>query len=231
MRLQGNTTVFGSLHLAMFAAETGMMLGKLLTWLSFGCAVLLALCPSIADAGGPVVVITDKGYQVMTVGADGNAVLAPAQVVDLRGTSPTPTPPPTGTLSPTATRVKDLAAAVNDPEGAQALAVVYREVGRAAAGGKMTREQVMTALRMASDDVLNATKTSAKWAAWRASVSTMITESEVAGPVDYSAFCVEVAKGLEASSPQGALTPELLQLIIELVLKIISLFTGGGGGV
>lgn len=193
--------------------------------------LVVAMClPALA---GGTLVLTDAGYQVMTAGPNG-AVLGPVtpvdQVVDLRtGAKPNPPDTPTGDLSPTAQRVKDLATAVGDPEGAQALAIVYREVGKAAAGGKLSREQVMSALRQASDDVLNATKTKDKWTGWRASVSTLITEKETQGPVDYSAFCLDVAKGLEASSPQGALTPELLQMIIQLVLAIIQIFTGGGG--
>ena len=196
------------------------------------CAVLL-LSMSVL-AAGPTLVITDSGYQVMSVGAGGKAVLQDVgQVVDLRGNAPGPGPtPPPDTADPIAAQVKGWASEVGDPTGAQALAIAYREVGKVAAG--QSRENVMTALRMASDAVLSKTGSAEKWKPWRTKVSGLIDAEEAKGPVNWATFCESVAKGLEASAPSPALDPVMIKLIIDAILQIIALIfnlTGGGGGV
>lgn len=192
-------------------------------------SLLLVLVMSATGfAAGPVLVITDAGYQTMTSGPTG-AVLSPltpiGSVIDLRSGAPGPGPvPPDVTTDPIATQVKAWAAEVNDPTSAQALALVYREVGKAAAG--QSREKVQGALRQASDSVLAATGGTAKWAVWRTKVGGLIDAEEAKGPVDYPKFCESVAKGLDTGA---ALDPALLQLIVQLILQIVQLFLGGGG--
>ena len=189
---------------------------------------LLVLATSVS-AAGPVLVITDAGYQTMTVGPAG-ASLSPVtpvgSVMDLRTGAPKPpdvTPPDVST-DPIATQVKAWSAEVNDPTSAQALAAVYREVGKASAG--QPRDKVMGALRQATDSVLSVTGGTAKWAVWRVKVGGLIDAEEAKGPVDYPKFCASVASGLDTGT---ALDPALLQLIINLILQIIQLFMGGGG--
>ena len=108
------------------------------------CA-LLVLCMA-ASGAGPVLVITDGGYQIMSVGSDGKAVLtAVGSVVDMRGTpGPGPTPPDV-TTDPIASQVKGWSDAVGDPTTRQALAEVYKRVGESSAG--QPREKVLAALR------------------------------------------------------------------------------------
>lgn len=196
--------------------------------------VLLALC-SGAVAAGPTLVITDRGYQVMALGADGKAVLQDVgQVVDLRGSpGPSPGPGPLPPVSdPIALQVSGWAKDVGDPTSAQALVIAYREVGKVSAG--QSRDKVVQALRMATDSVLTSTGGAEKWKPWRGKVSALIDAEEAKGPISWPTLCESIAKGLEASAPAPALDPALLQLIVNAVLQIIQLIfnlTGGGGGI
>jgi hypothetical protein len=187
------------------------------------CA-LLVLCMA-ASGAGPVLVITDGGYQIMSVGSDGKAVLtAVGSVVDMRGTpGPGPTPPDV-TTDPIAVQVKGWSDAVGDPTTRQALAEVYKRVGESSAG--QPREKVLAALRQATDGVLGATGGTVKWAPWRDNVSKLIDAEEAKGPIDWVKFCASVSKGLDTGT---ALDPVLLQLIINLIMQIIQMFFGGGG--
>lgn len=193
----------------------------------------VVLWTAVAGAGPTALVLTDAGYQVMTVGDDGKAVLSPVtpvnQVVDLRTgkTPPGPVPPPDVTTDPIATQVRQWAAEVNDPTSAQALAIVYREVGKVSAG--QSRDKVMGALRQATDSVLTSTGGTDRWKPWRGKVSALIDSEEAKGAVNYPKLCDSVANGLEASAPSPALDPALLQLIVSLILQIIQIFFGGGG--
>jgi hypothetical protein len=190
--------------------------------------VLLAtLCLCVAAAAaGPVLVITDGGYQVMSVGADGKATLQPVgQVVDMRGTPPGPPVTP-DTSDPIASQVKGWAAEIADPTSAQALTIVYREVAKMAPG--QPRDKVMQALRQASDSVLTQTGGTEKWKGWRAKVSGLIDAQEAA--VDYAKLCNSIANGLESSAPAAMLDPALLTLIIQAIIQIITLIFGLGGG-
>lgn len=188
--------------------------------------LLVVLWSAGVLGAGPALVITEKGYSLMTVGADGNPVLTPVtQVVDLRGGSgPTPGPVPPVDADPIAVQVKGWSDSVGDPTSRQALAEVYRRVGEASAG--QPREKVLSALRQATDGVLNSTGGTVKWAPWRENVSKLIDSEEAKGPVDWPKFCASVAKGLDTGA---ALDPALLTLIVNLILQIIQLFFGGGG--
>lgn len=193
------------------------------------CLMFCVLWAATAIAAGPVLVVTDGGYQFMTVGVDGKAVLTPvAQVVDLRtGNVPPPTPtPPDVTTDPIATQVRQWASEINDPTSQQALREVYSRVGAASSG--QSREKVIAALRQATDSVLDSTGGRVKWQPWRDKVSQLIDAEEAKGPIDWPKFCASVAKGLEGGA---ALDPALLQLIINLILQIVQLFFGGGSGV
>jgi hypothetical protein len=194
--------------------------------IGFLCFALLA---STALAGGPVLVITDAGYQTMTTGPNG-AVLSPVtpigSVIDLRSGTPGPGPtPPDVATDPIAAKVRDWATEVNDPTSRQALKEVYARVGQASAG--QSREKVQAALRSATDSVLGATGGLLKWQQFREKVSGLIDAEEAKGPIDWPKFCDSVAKGLDGGA---ALDPALLQLIISLIMQIIQLFLNGGGG-
>lgn len=192
------------------------------------CIAILVLCAAVA--AGPVLVINQDGsYQVMVDGPGGKSVLHDVtQVVDKRGGTPPPPDNPPDTSDPIATQVKAWSKEVGDPTTAQALTIVYREVGKVAAG--QSRDKVMAALRQATDSALNATGGTEKWKGWRAKVSALIDSEEAKGPVDYAKFCNSVANGLEASAPAAALDPALLTLIINAILQIIQLIFGLGGG-
>lgn len=199
-------------------------------------AVVSALVMTSMSAHGAQptgLVITDQGYFFVTANSDGTLVQTKVtQVMDLRtGSNPTPIPTPPDVSDPIAKQVKGWAAEIGDPTSAQALAIAYREVGKVSAG--QSRENVMTALRMASDSVLQSTSGTEKWKPWRTKVSGLIDAEEAKGPIDWQKFCESVAAGLEASAPSPALDAALIKLIVDAVLQIIKLIfnlTGGGVG-
>lgn len=193
---------------------------------------LITLMSLSAHGAGPTLVITDAGYQIMSVGADGKAVLQDVgQVVDLRGNAPGPvpgpTPPPPGETDPIASKVSGWAKDVGDPTGAHSLATVYEAIGKSSQG--QSREKVLGALRQATDAVLSATQSAEKWKPWRDKVSALIDAEEAKGPIDWPKFCASVSKGLKDAAPAMALDPALLTLIINLIMQIIQMFFGGGG--
>lgn len=200
-----------------------------------GCA-LLVLAGMVA-AAGPTLVITDKGYQVMSVGSDGKAVLQDVgQVVDLRGSpgptpGPGPNPPPTS--DPITTQVKDWTAEVNDPVTAQGLALVYKTIGERSAG--QPRANVMGALKQGTDDWLGVRAKSdagvvAKWAPWRAKVSKLIDDEEAKAAINWPKFCAAVSTGIDQGAPGTAIPPELMTLLMSLLGMLIKWFFGGGFG-
>lgn len=197
--------------------------------------LLLALVMSATTfAAGPGLIITDSGYTVVTVGADGKPVQnAVTQVMDLRsGGNPQPGPQPPVTGDAIADQVAAWAKDVGDPTSAQALVIVYREVGKIASG--QPRDKVLQALRQGSDTVLSTTGGTEKWRGWRGKVSALIDAEEAKGTVDYSKLCNSIATGLERSAPSAALDPALLTLIINAILQILQIIfgnIGGGGGV
>lgn len=197
--------------------------------------ILLALVMSATTfAAGPGLIITDSGYTVVTVGADGKPVQnAVTQVMDLRSVgNPQPGPQPPVTGDAIADQVASWAKDVGDPTSAQALVIVYREVGKIASG--QPRDKVLQALRQGSDTVLSTTGGTEKWRGWRGKVSALIDAEEAKGTVDYSKLCNSIATGLERSAPSAALDPALLTLIINAILQILQIIfgnIGGGGGV
>ena len=190
--------------------------------------VLALVMSATTFAAGPGLIITDSGYYVVTQGADGKPVqVHVTQVMDLRGGT-TPQPQPPGTSDPIADQVAGWAKDVGDPTSAQALVIVYREVGKMAAG--QPRDKVLQALRQGSDTVLATTGGAEKWKGWRAKVSALIDAEEAKGAVDYAKLCNSIATGLERSAPSAALDPALLTLIINAILQILQIIFGNSGG-
>lgn len=195
-----------------------------------GLAVAL-LCAATARAASPVLVISDQGYQWLSVGSDGVPVLAPVpQVIDLRRTPgpPPPTPPaPTGV----AQRIEAAARKINDPAGALILAKVYATV----ADSGLPPETAVQALRLATDVALAAYEREkspgavARWQPFRDDVSTLLAELQSQGKLtsaaNVSAVLKDASNGLEAAASGAAVdVVQLIQLIIPLILEIIRLF-------
>jgi hypothetical protein len=195
-----------------------------------------------ALAGGAALVITDKGYQIMTVGADGAAVLQPvSQVVDLRttpGTDPVPGPTPAPPSSTTAAKVKELASAVDDPGGAAILAAVVKALLEAKLP-PTAYETSPNALGMAfSSALVEYEKTSpgarTRWQPFRDGLSSLINEQRSQGKLGTQAqwdrFLSDTQSGLEGAAGGAALLEQILRIIttlLPIILEIVRLFGGG----
>jgi hypothetical protein len=168
--------------------------------------LLFAFVCGISLAYQPVLVITPAGFFYLEAGADGVPVNVPVKtIVDLRGGTPGPTPDqppqPDNALS---IQIRDLAKAVADPAGAQALALVYTQSGEAVADGVVPVASVLESVRKASDNALGLTASAGKWDAFRGSLTAIVTEraqrSELATPQQMGDFLRAVAIGLELAA-------------------------------
>jgi hypothetical protein len=169
--------------------------------------LMLAFTCGISLASQPVLVITPTGFFYLQTGADGVPVSVPVErVVDLRGGAPGPTPGPTEPRPDNAlsVQIRDLAKAIGDPAGAQALALVYTQSGEAVADGLVPVTASLQAVRKASDNALGLTGSATKWDPFRAQLSTIATErtqqGELATPKQMADFLKAVALGLELAA-------------------------------
>lgn len=171
-------------------------------------ALLLAMLAGLCLGDQPVLVITPGGFFYLETGADGVPVSVPvAKIVDLRGGGPGPAPGPTEPRPDNAlsVQIRDLAKAVSDPAGAQALALVYTQSGEAVADGLVPVASALEAVRKASDAALGLTATATKWDEFRAGqLSTIATErtqrGELATPQQMGDFLKAVAIGFELAA-------------------------------
>jgi len=207
-------------------------------------SALLLLSTAIATAGGPALVITDKGYELMTVGADGRVKTElVTQVVDLR-TGATPVPPPGDTPPPTerpvAQKVAGFARSVNDPNGAAVLAEAVQLLIDADLPASAYTESP-SALGMAFGTTLSRYETlpqgqgaRTRWQPFRDNLSTLINDMRSRGELvtkeQWATFLKDTKAGLSAGHAAAVLPTEILQLIRELlpfIMEIIRLFRGG----
>lgn len=174
-------------------------------------------------AADPVVVIRDDGYYLLT--PESNTLLKVQHVDQRTGTTPQPPGPgPNPAPVDVTAKVKAIAAATGDPKGAQYLAIIYREVAKIPNG---TRSQYLNAVREASDTLLDSIEAKAKWAPARQQIGDIITAEEAKGAVNWPSLLNSIAAGLEqASSQQAAIPPELLALIIQLIMQILTRIFG-----
>lgn len=114
-----------------------------------------------------------------------------------------PDTPNDGTLR---ARVKAWAEQVNDSGSAQGIAFVYNEVSQELARGELTSDNVWTALREATDGVLEENESTEKWKGFRKHLTDEITEARqrgitATGIVD---MIQEIRKGLQDASDGAA---------------------------
>lgn len=163
---------------------------------------------SFAMAAPPVLVITPGGFFYLEIGSDGVPVsLAVEKIVDLRGGSDSPTPdapqpPPVDTAL--VRQIRDLAKAVADPAGSQALALVYTQSSGAVADGLIPVGSSLDAVRKASDSALALTVSAPKWEAFRGELSTLVSDRVQRGQLttvkQMADFLQAVASGLELAA-------------------------------
>lgn len=164
---------------------------------------------TFAVASPPVLVITPGGYFYLEVGADGVPVSTPVErIVDLSGDAKPPVDPPAPPEPPIdvalARQVRDLAKAVADPAGSQALALVYTQVSGAVADGIVPVADSLEAARKASDKALALVVTIKNWDTFRGELSTLaanrIQRGELTTPKQMAEFLQAIASGLELSA-------------------------------
>ena len=185
-------------------------------------AIAFALGCGVAMASRPVLVITPSGYFYLEASADGLPISVPvAKIVDLRGGSDPDGPPPEpDTPDIELTRLaKGWAEAVGDPQGSQAMELVYLQIADALKAGQLTIDTAPAALAAASDKVLATLGKADAWKPFRSAAGDELTERRQRGKVDSAAsmesFLRAVAMGLQLSADgSDAITlSETLQIV------------------
>jgi hypothetical protein len=176
---------------------------------SIATLAIAILSLGVLAASPPVLIVTQGGFFYLEVGSDGIPVSTPVPtIIDLRGdgdgappTDP-PTPPPVDTAL--VRQVRDLARAVGDPAGSQALALVYTQASGAVADGVVPVESSLDAVRKASDAALALVVTAKDWGEFRSEISTLasnrIQRGELSTPKQMADFLKAIASGLELSA-------------------------------
>lgn len=122
---------------------------------------------------------------------------------------PEPDRPPGPQPTDLSRQVAGWARAVADPSGAQALALVHRQVADAA--GEMTLEQAIQSLRTGSDRALVETGTINQWAEFRRKTGQSLAEHRQRGQVvtseHFAAWMNEIAQGLELAADGSQALP------------------------
>lgn len=171
-------------------------------------ALLASFVAGSLAASQPVLVITPSGFFYLETGENGVPVSVPvAKIVDLRGGSPGPAPDAPDQPQPDnalTVEIRDLAKAVADGAGAQAMALVYTQSSEAVADGLVPVATSLEAVRKASDNALGLVGTAIKWDAFRNRLSTIATErtqrGELATPKQMADFLKSIAIGLELAA-------------------------------
>lgn len=202
-------------------------------------ASLLCLFSATAlSAEPPALVVTKAGFYYVVTDDDGVPTLVKVtKVITIGDVPPTDTPPPDEPDPPTTveTQVRDWAAEVDHPVGAQSLALVYRTIAEKVDDGSLDPGDAYPAIKSACDQVLPTVNAGTKWDGWRVKVGELITTKSQAGELslakDIAKFLNEVADGLDSSATSApALDPEIISAIIALILRLLELFGVGGGG-
>jgi len=159
-----------------------------------------------AVASPPVLIITQGGYFYLEVGADGVPVSTPVpSIIDLRVGGDSPSDPPAPPVdAATVRQVRDLAKAVEDPAGSQALALVYTQVAGAVADELIGVTMSMDATRKATDSALALVVTAKDWGPFRSELSNIVASriqrGDLATPKQMADFMLAVASGLELAA-------------------------------
>lgn len=203
---------------------------------------LSAAPPKMAPiAGDSVLTAVDvsaylDGDYVMTLKA-GAVTIRPFKLLTPGNPPPGPAPNPNPSpLNPRATLFKDAALKVSqtqDPDRvntAKALAFLYRSLAQNVKDGKITDAPTLKLVVSRASDLL-LKKPSDKATAWqpvRDLLGTQWTTLDAApggSPVSsYAALLDDCANGLDASAPGKAISPEMIQLILQIIEIIMKLF-------
>ena len=113
-------------------------------------------------------------------------------------------------------KVKEWASEVNDPNGAQALALVYRQSAESISANTLNAANALVAVRAASDSALLLSTNPVPWDKFREKISaeaTLRTQKGIlSSPRQMAQFFAEITNGLE-SSAAGAVTLEFGKIL------------------
>jgi hypothetical protein len=125
-------------------------------------------------------------------------------------------PLPPDTISAFTKEVTEWSRTVNDPDGAQALALVYRQSAESVHANTLIVSNALAAVRQASDSALSLSTIPTKWDVFRDKVgkeATLRTQKGIlSSPRQMRDFLVEVMTGLELSA-SGSTTLEFGKIL------------------
>jgi hypothetical protein len=204
----------------------------------FAAVLSLASCtaqPSFAGDTAIVVPSLSTGSYLLTVDATGGVTLSPLdKVVRVNPMPPGPIPPTPGPLTDNAVKIRDAAAKVTADSDrattAKGLAELYRQLAKLVRNNQVPDQQsLVMAVRMATDNFLSSrgAGAAAQWVPVRDVFSTEWTVLSAKTPpatlLDFAGLLEEAASGLDASAPNKAIDPALLQLIMQIIQLVLQL--------
>lgn len=111
---------------------------------------------------------------------------------------------------------------VNDPQNAQALAIIYAQVRDSLTSGDITFDQGFQAVQLATDALLSLTGSTVKWENWRSNVSDHIALLRQQGNLTTAADLAVVYNQIQQGLEQGATGSRALS--INTITRLIDLF-------
>jgi len=176
---------------------------------------LIFLCATAAAS--PPLTITQSGYYLTVIDANGNPSLERiATVIDLRdgGIVPdvppiviTPEPPPVVVDAALVAEIKAAAVAIQDPSSAQGISLAYTQIRDAFGDGLVSPESVWPVLKTATDSALVVTA-GKDWKPFRSKLSAIITARKQQGLLDGKdeiiAYLTAIKAGLEQAAEGSA---------------------------
>jgi hypothetical protein len=182
---------------------------------------LLLLVSASSVVAQPPLTITKSGYYITEVNAEGVPTLVKLTVVvdPTNGGTPAPNPPDVVDIDTAVVKqVKEWSKAVNDPQGAQAVAAVYSHIKGAVDDSLLNATSAWPALKDATDNAITIVDGTEKWKVFRDQLSALVTEGRQRGTLQsqkaVSVFLRSVQQGLELSADgSNALSLDILTTI------------------
>ena len=180
--------------------------------------LLAILIPQMlhAQTSSQQLTITKAGYFLTVVSSDIPQYVKLTNVIDLTsGQPPTvPTDPPTTPPNPQldmelVKSVQSWATEVEDPQGAQAMVIVYSIIRQA------HLPSPWVVLKKATDSALELIESKQDWESFRKDISAELTERSQKGTLVPDVFLASSQQGLEMSADGSIALPSELQAIIK----------------
>lgn len=187
----------------------------------FAAAVVLVALWCLGAVAQPPLTITQSGYYLTQLDADGVPTLVQiTTVVDLTGgsTPDAPEPPAPDVDAKIVKQVQGWAGTVSNPQGAQAIAAVYSHVRGAVEDGLLDETSVWVALKAATDYAINATEGGDSWDNFREHLSALVTEGRQRGTLQSSDEIARMMRSAQQGLELSADGSEAISL--DLLVKI-----------